>query len=630
LDSSGQTEFRPTTFLPRDIEVERRSDGCVLLRCRAPLTLRAENMLAFLRRQASEKPDAPWISQRVEDRSGWRSVTFAEARTTIDRLAQGLIDLDLPKGRSLVVLSENSIEHALLTYACFQVGIAVVPVTPAYALQSPTALQERLAVVGAGAVFAQDGARYADALDRFAPDVRVISVAPRADHPHDIDFAALAACTPGEAVEQAYRLIDIDAPARYMFTSGSSGQPKAVIQTQRNLLVAVESNLATFGQTGGMGIVRLDWMPWSHVTGAAVLAATLVSGGRFYIDDGRPVGADFTRTLDNLREVSPTNYFSMPAGYVMLVEALENDAELAACFFENLLTMGYGGARMPDDVAKRMQDLAIHHTGYKIPFTCGYGSTETGPGGAMVYWPTDRVGLIGLPQPGYDMKLVPIDDERFEVRVRSEAVSPGYLEQPEATARMRDGDGYFCMGDAAAFQSPDDPLQGLVFAGRLSDEFKLVSGTFVRTNELTDSLLERTAPLLQHIVLCGEGEQYLAMLAWLNLPAARALARAPGASREVLNRDPQVRAELSAALARHNAVNSSSSRALRRFLLQDEEPDPAQGELADKGSIRAGDVRRRRAVEVKRLFATNPVPEVVEIGARRGENAARSPASTVS
>ena len=599
--------FRDMPFIPRDIAIERRSDGTVLLSSRIPLVPGASSLSACLRQQSETRPNAPWIAERSGE--GWRSITFGEARRQVDSLAQALLDLRVPAGKSLVIFSANSIEHAMITFAALLVGIPVAPLTAAYALQASAAkqLEERLEIVEPGVLFVQNGRQYAAALDRLDPALPVISVD---DHrAGDLHYADLVATVPGTAVDTAFDRIDPDAPARYMFTSGSSGAPKAVIQTQRNVIVAVSSNLTAYGQIGRDGIRRLDWMPWSHVTGAAVLAATLISGGTFFIDDGRPMGDDFARTLANLRHVSPTNYFSMPAGYIMLADALEQDRDLAQCFFARLLTMGYGGARLPDDVARRMQALAIEHTGYKIPFVCGYGSTETGPGGALVYWPTDRVGMIGLPQPGFEMKLVPLDGERYEVRVRSAAVTPGYLREPEKTAAMLDDEGYFSMGDAAAFVSPDDPLQGLAFAGRMSDEFKLVTGTFVRTGELQELVLTAATLLLQ-VVLCGEGEAFVTMLAWLNLRAARELAGRPDATPQELNRDDKVVRAVKAVIAGYNLENNTSSRKIMRFSLQDSPPNAEAGELADKGSIRAGAVRRLRADQVRDLYRDPPPPHV--------------------
>jgi feruloyl-CoA synthase len=613
VSNSSDAPFKETTFVPRDIAIDRRNDGSILLSSRIVLELKKPNLLAYLRYRSQERPDSIWISEPDRVSGNWRSITFGDARSSVDCLTQALIDLAPPSGSSMAILSANSIEHALITYAAYLAGIIVVPFTPALALQPEAAgqLQERLQRVNPSLVFVQDAQEYGRALTLIDPDVAVIAVNNARPDAGDLVYDQLVRTKPGQAVEDAFASIDPDAIARLMFTSGSSGTPKAVIQTQRNIMVAVESNLTSFGQNSrSTGVTRLDWMPWSHVTGSAVLAATLFSGGTFYIDDGRPIGKEFERTLQNLRHVSPTNYFSMPAGYVMLADALEQDPDLARTFFANLLTMGYGGARMPDDVARRLQALAVEHTGFRIPFTCGYGSTETGPGGALVYWPTERVGLIGLPHPGYDLKLVPLDDDRYEVRVRSDAVSPGYFGLPEQTAAMRDDEGYFCMGDAASFVSPDDPLEGLYFAGRISDEFKLVTGTFVRAGELHDLLLLATAPLVQNLVLCGEGEKFVGLLAWLNLKSAREFVGLPEASHEELNRNPLVREKIGELIAVYNQTNPSSSRKVCCFNLLDQMPSAEAGELADKGSIRAGNVRRLRADAVAALFMPVPPPEV--------------------
>jgi feruloyl-CoA synthase len=608
--------YREMAFIPRDIAIERRADGTILMASRVHFELSQPNIPAYLRFRARERPNAIWIAEPDRASGNWRSISFAEAKQCIDSLTQALLDLALPAEKSLVILSGNSIEHAMITYAGYQAGITVVPITPLIALQPEAAaqLQDRLARVNPGVVFVQDASAYAPALAMIEPDVRVVAAANARRETGDLAYDDLVRTMPTQAVEDAFAAIDPDAIARLMFTSGSSGSPKAVIQTQRNIMVAVESNLTTFGYKGkSQGVTRLDWMPWSHVTGSAVLAITLFSGGTYYVDDGKPIGAEFERTLENLRHVSPTNYFSMPAGYVVLADALEQDADLAASFFANLVSMGYGGARLPDDEARRLQILAVRHTGCRIALTSSYGSTETGPGGALVYWPTDRAGLIGLPQPGYELKLVPLDEERYEVRVRSEAVTPGYLGMPDQTAAMLDDEGYFCMGDAASFLDPDDPLEGLVFAGRISEEFKLNTGTFVRAGALHDILQVATAPLVQHLLLCGEGQAFVAMLAWLNLKAARELVGEPDASLAELNQHPAIREQIAHAVAAYNRENPASSRTVRRFALLDELPSTKTGEMADKGSIRAGVVRHRRAAAVAALFEHNPPPDVTVV-----------------
>jgi len=613
-----EASFKETAFIPRDIAIERRADGTILMSSRVSFELTYPHIPAYLRYRAEERPDAIWISEPDRANGVWRSISFADARRSVDSLTQALLDLGLPAGKSLVILSGNSIEHAMVTYAAYQAGVPVVPVSPLVALQPEAAAQldDRLARVDPGVIFVQDAQVYGQALARLSPDVRVIAVTNARPDSGDLAYGDLVVTHPTKAVEDAYAAIDPDAIARLMFTSGSSGSPKAVIQTQRNIMVAVESNLTTFGYKGkSQGVTRLDWMPWSHVTGSAVLAITLFSGGTYYVDDGKPIGPMFKRTLDNLRHVSPTNYFSMPAGYVMLADALEQDAQLAASFFANLVTMGYGGARMPDDEARRLQVLAVRYTGRKLALTSSYGSTETGPGGALVYWPTDMAGMIGLPQPGYEIKLVPLDEERYEVRVRSAAVTPGYLGMPDQTAQMLDEEGYFRMGDAASFLDPEDPLEGLVFAGRISDEFKLNTGTFVRAGALHDLLLLATAPLIQHLLLCGEGEAFVGMLAWLNLKAARELVGQPDASLAQLNRHPVIRQHVAQAISAYNQENPASSRRVRRFSLLDEIPSTETEELADKGSLRVGNVRRRRADAVAALFDHEPSADVIIVDA---------------
>ena len=606
--------FKPTAFIPRDIDIERRADGTFLMSSRVPYEFMCPNIPAYLRLRAQERPAATWISEPDRENGTWRSITFGDAGAAVDSLTQALLDLALPKGKTLVILSDNSIEHAMMTFAAYQAGICVVPFTPTISLQREASAQldDRLARVDPGVVFVQDAKRYGRALESVGPEVHVVAVTN--NRSGDLSYDALVKTRPTQAVDDAFLAIDADAVARLMFTSGSSGNPKAVIQTQRNIMVAVESNLTTFGNKGkAEGVTRLDWLPWSHVTGAAVLAITLFSGGSYFIDDGKPVGAEFQRTLENLRHVSPTHYFSVPSGYTMLADALEQDDELAATFFANLVTLGYGGARMGDEDARRIQALAVRHTGCKVAITSSYGSTETGPGGAIVYWPTDQADLIGLPQPGYELKLVPLDAERYEVRVRGDAVTPGYFGMADKTAQMFDEEGFYRMGDAASFRSSEDPLQGLVFAGRMSDEFKLATGTFVRAGALQDLLMEATSPLVRHIVLCGEGQEFIALLVWLNVKGARDFIGDPEASIEVLNRHPAICAGIAQRIAAYNDNNGTSSRRVRRFMLLDEMPSAELGELADKGTVRAGDVRRLRAKAISALFSPVAPQGVVEV-----------------
>ena len=613
VDDAG---FRKMTFIPRDVDVVRDEDGVIRMRCRIPVCPRELSLPAYLRRHATRRPDIRWLSQRVLRGGLWRSVSFGEARRAVDSLTQGLIDLRLPPGAALAVLSDNSIENALVTLAAMQAHIPVAPMSTAYALQSSnlSKLREMLATVHTGALFVQSGQAYARVLEALELGGAPVIVGEDARSGHeDVSYSDLVARHPGPDVERLFAGIDPDAPAKLMFTSGSTGSPKAVIQTQRNLIIAIESNLTTFGYTDEGTMVRLDWTPWSHVFGATGLGLALVAGGSLFIDDGRPAGPLFAETIRNLREIAPSCYVNVPAGYAALVEALEGDAVLARNFFSKLQFLGYGAARLPDDIARRMQMLAVEYTGFRVPFTCGYGATETGPGGALVYWPTDRVGFIGLPQCGYELKLVPVNTGRYEVRVRSEAVTPGYYGRPDVTAQAFDEEGFYRMGDAATFLDPVDPLQGLIFAGRLAEEFKLQTGTFVLASSLRVTLIDAAAPLLHEVVVCGEDQPFVAILAWLNVSAARELIGRADATREELNADPQVRGHIAAALATHNERNPGSSTRIRRFHLLDEPPSIDRGELTDKGSINQGAVQRARRSLVDSLFSNRLPENVVEV-----------------
>jgi len=614
----GAVPFRPTSFLAKDVEVTRRNDGTLLLKSRLPLQVREASLPAYLRRQAARRPDVPWLFQRTAQADAWCSISYGETRRLVDSLTQALLDLQLRPGAPLAILSGNTIEHALMTFAAMQAGIVVAPISTAYSLQSTdfAKLREVVSVVQPGAVFVQNGKAFGRALDALQlGNTPVIVVEDLRGVAGEVAYAELASRPAGPEVERVLAALNPHAAAKLMFTSGSTGSPKAVIQTQWTMSFAAEAILASFGHNTEGSMVRLDWMPWSHVFGATSLAMALMCGGAFYIDDGRPGGAAFLETLRNLRDVSPTTYAGVPAAYGALVQAMEQDEVLARNFFAQLDMLTYAGARLPDETAHRLQKLAVKHTGFKIPFTTGYGSTETGPGGSSVHWPTDLVGFIGLPQPGFEFKLVPLDDDRYEIRIRGDGLTLGYYGQPELTAQSFDDEGFFRMGDAARFVDAADPLQGLSFAGRLSEEFKLQTGTFVLAGSLRVTVVEAAAPLLQDAVVCGDDEAYVAVLAWLNLQAARELVQQPQATREALNRDPLVRQRVAELLATHNAKHPGSSTRIARFHLLDEMPSIDLGEITDKGSINQRGVQRHRRPLVQALFAHVPGDDVVTVGA---------------
>ena len=610
--------FKKLNWLKRDIEVIRRDDGSMVLRSRVPLQDYPTHIPSLLHKWADERPEQTWLAQRRGADGAWRQVSYAQARQTVNALTQALLDLGAGPDKPVAILSGNSIEHALMTMAAMQAGAPAAPVSPAYSLLSRDHVKLRhiVELIRPAVVMVQDGPAFAQALA--ALDLRgvtLVHVDRAAEGLPSRAFAELAATAATAAVHAALAALTPDSVGKLLFTSGSTGSPKAVINTQRmmcaNLAMALQTRQP---EAGDAPPVVLDWLPWNHTMGGnATFHALLGHGGSFYIDEGRPLPGLFDTTLRNLREVSPTSFSNVPAGYAMLASALEQDEALARSFFARLQLLSYGGAALSDDLYQRMQALAVRYTGRRIVFFTGWGSTETAPTATSTYWETERVGLIGLPHPGVELKLVPAGP-KYELRLRGVIVTPGYHRQPELTAAAFDEEGFYKIGDAAVFVDPEDPSQGLVFAGRVVEDFKLDSGTFVHVGTLRVAAIAAASPVIQDALVAGQDKAYVALLAWPNLVACRQLAGQPEATLEDLMRLPVVRERVRAGLAAHNAAQSGGSQRIHRVLLMSEPPSIDGNELTDKGYINQRAALHRRAALVDRLYAEPPDEDVVVIG----------------
>ena len=611
--ATEQVPFRDVPFLPRELDVETRPDGTVVVRNRVTLAPRAPHLPWLLRRNAQECADRVWMAQRRGVDGAWVEMTFAQGSALVDAVTEALLELDVRRG-PVMVLSGNSLEHAVIALAAMQASMPHVPVTPAYSLRATdfTKLRSMVDLIDPSVIFVQDADEFAPALDAVVAgtDRVVVSVTGTRAGRHVV-WSDLVATAPTERVSRAVDAITLDTVAKYMFTSGSTATPKAVTMTQRMLVTATASNSMNVDRTRDpYRTLMVDWLPWSHVAGGlAVFNRILEEQGTLYIDEGRPTPDGFGPTLHNLRALSPSNFSSMPIGYAMLVDAMDADEVLAQRFFADLRFAAYSGARLPDDTYERFQAHAVRQTGRRVPFTSGYGSTETSAAAAYVYWPAEQPGLVGLPQAGIELKLVPLEGERFEVRVRSDAVTPGYLGQPDLTAESFDEEGFFCMGDAAAFLDRDDPTKGLVFAGRVAEEFKLQSGTFVRVTSLRVAALDAAAPIVRDVVVAGADMAYVALLVWPNLEVCDTRY---GKGVDLRTCAPFLH-DLAAAVTAHNAAHPATSTRIHRVLVLREPPSQAAGEINDKGYVNQRRVLERRAAEVEMLFAEPLHPDVIAI-----------------
>ncbi len=607
--------FRKIEWLARDIAVERRPDGVIILKSRIPLQPYEKHIPASLAKWAKEAPERIWLAQRGGPDRQWRKVSYVEAKRTVDGLTQGLLNLGIAEGRPVTILSGNSIEHALMTQAAMQARLPAAPVSPAYSLMSQDHLKLKylFELIKPAVVMVQDGPTFEKALKALdLIGVTVVHVLRPCDGIKSISFADLAATPVTNAVEESIAKITPDTVGKLLFTSGSTGMPKAVINTQEMMCANAAMMMQVRPRDANAPVSTvLDWMPWNHTMGGnAAFHPILVDGGTLYIDDGRPMPGQLEETIRNLREVSPTYYANVPAGYAALAAAMEKDDALCRSFFKNLTVMAYGGARLPDDLYDRMQALAVKTTGERIVFYTGWGSTETAPTSTGTYWDTERAGLIGLPFPGVELKLVPCG-AKYELRLRGINVTPGYFGQPELTKKMFDEEGFYCIGDAGIFVDENDPLQGIIFAGRVVEDFKLTTGTFVHVGSLRTDAIAAATPVVHDALVAGQDRAFIGLLAWPNLHACRQMVGNPDATFEDVIKHPDVIDCFKRGLEAHNASTTGSSMRIARAILMGEPPSIDGNELTDKGYINQRAGLERRAALVEKLYADKPGEDII-------------------
>jgi feruloyl-CoA synthase len=578
--------FRDPRYAPRRLVVEERAGGEVILTNPTPYSTAFQTTTAALAHWAQAAPERVWLAERSGD--GWRTVTFAEAWQRIAALAGGLRELGVVGERPLLILARNHIEHALISYAAMGQGLPVAPASPQYGLPGAnlTRLAHAVQALNPAAVFTEDAALFADGLSAdVLADLPVIAAANA--RPGDVALETLYAASPVQPTATP------EQHAKYLLTSGSTGLPKAVINTHRGMSTNAAQITACFDDPDPL--VMVHSAPWSHSLGAnAILHYSAHRGGSLYIDAGQPAAARFGETIRNLREVAPTYQNMVPAAWMLFAEALEQDDDLARAFFSRMRLLQYGGAALSQAYGDRIQAVAVRTVGERISFGSGYGATETGPTASNVHWPNARMGLMGLPLPGTSVRLLP-EHGKLEFRVKGPQVTEGYLGRPDATAAAFDEEGYYRLGDAARFADPDDPYAGLIFDGRISENFKLATGTFVVVSDLRLGVLGAIGGAVTDAVVCGENQDRIGVLFYPNPTMDRA----------------EIQAAVRKGVEAFNARSKGAGGRIAAAIVLPDAPDPNAGEITDKGYIAQSLARARRAEAVDRLFAVPAAPDVM-------------------
>jgi feruloyl-CoA synthase len=626
--------YRAVDFGPYDATLETRADGTLVLRATEALGAYPVRFTEHLLRWAAERPHHTFLARRGPGPNrAWLRLSYADTLQRVRALAQALLDHGLSVDRPLVVLSGNDFEHALLGLAAMHVGVPVAPVSPSYSLLDPAAARvvHAVALLTPGMVFAADGSAFANAINAaVARDTRVVLTQGAVPGRTSLSFAALQATVPTAAVDEAHARVHGDTVAKFLFTSGSTKQPKAVVNTHRMLCANQQQYVQCYPFLESVPPVLVDWLPWHHTAGGnSNFGLVLRNGGAMYIDEGKPTPDGVAETVANLREVSPTAIctyccwlahnmrcvlttaiYTVPKGLEVLVQHMEHDSALRENVFKELRLVFAAGAAMPQTVIDLFDRLAVQTTGLRVPMTMGLGMTETAPFAVSHHRPGWVAGVIGLPAPGLELKLAPVAD-KLEVRYRGANISPAYWRQPELQAETYDDEGYLCSGDAATFIDPNHPALGLRFDGRIAEDFKLISGTWVSVSTLKARAMAAALPYVHDVVVTGDGRDSLGLLVFLT-PAAARLSAHGATTPAALATDPGVRAWAQAWLNDLAGAGTGGSNRLVRAMLMAQPPSAATGELTDKGTLNQRTTLKLRAALVETLYAdAAPDPRVL-------------------
>jgi feruloyl-CoA synthase len=599
--------LRPVRLGKLDVVLEKGADGVMHIRAAQPLGKYHRKLSDALEHWAKTAPERTFIAQR-NSQGDWRKLSYAQVLSDVRRIGAALLRRGLSPDKPIVVLSGNDIEHALLGLAATYAGIPYAPISPAYSLMSSDFGKLRMIIelLTPGLVFVNDGGPFARALHAAVPDETELVVArnPPGDRKTTL-FSDLLGAPDDASINAAHDAVTPDTIVKFLFTSGSTGSPKAVINTHR-MLCSNQAMLASgFAFVTDEPPVVVDWLPWSHTFGSNHnFNMVLTYGGSLYIDEGNPTPPGVPKTVRNLREIAPTIYFNVPKGYEALVAHFRADETLRRNFFSRLKVLFYAGAGLNQTTWDELTQLAVETTGERIIFLSSLGSTETSPLALACSWDFDRPGNIGVPTPGVELKLVP-NEGKLEARLRGPHITPGYWRQHALTRDAFDEAGFYKIGDALKFVDPNDPGKGLLFDGRIAEDFKLSTGTWVSVGPLRARFIDHFAPYVRDVVFAGADRDFIAALVFPDIEACRKLAGlSPDASASDIVGAPSLRQKFAELLRKLATLSPGSSTRIARAILMADLPSMDRSEMTDKGSINQRAVLRNRASLVDELYGT--------------------------
>src|SRR5580693_1408709 len=619
-DAPGRAEaahpLRAISFGDPAVSVERRDDGTIYLRPRIPLGEYPVRLTDRLLHWALAEPNRIFMAERAGDHK-WRQITYAQLLARARHIASALLARGLSAERPIVILSGNSIDHALIAFGALYAGIPFAPVSPAYSLISRDygKLAYLMKLLTPGMVFADDAGKFAAALRANVPDGVEIAASHGAVPGRDVTMLAALLATPEHpGIDAVNDAIGPDTIAKFLLTSGSTGNPKAVINTQRMICANQVMLRETLGFLKDEPPVIVDWLPWNHTFGGNHnIGLTLFNGGSMYLDDGKPMPGGIEATVRNLAEISPTVYFNVPKGYEALLPYLRDDKALRAKFFHRLHAMFFSGAALSPHIWNSLDELAVQETGYRVPVLTGPGATETAPFFMSVNPATSRSGHVGLPVSGNVAKLVP-SNGKLEVRARGPNVTPGYWRQPELTAAAFDEEGFYKLGDAVKPVDANDFGAGFDFDGRIAEDFKLASGTWVSVGPLRARFVAACAPLVRDVVIAGINRDHLSALVVLDLDGCRVVNPAlPPGDLAAAASDLIIRGAFRERLVGLMATSTGSSTRIARAALIDTPLSIDRGEITDKGSINQRAVLDHRSHLIEEIYSPTPAAHVITL-----------------